>query len=341
MAIQPRVLFVDTTYGPSDNWQDTINYHIYDHVPGWWRKIEKLLRMDLLLAAKVNAIADRYDVIVVGSEKAGLPLAFLNIHKPQVVHVHGNMSHPYRRILARICGIGTKWTYVGYVVKKDIDLMISDLNMSPERFYRCFSAPLDQFEPGERLSEGPILSIGVVKRDYGIVISALKELPGYSTEIYASSRYKVILKSSRPRSLPAWVQFETNANLSTEAVVNCYRRARFVVIPLLRSHHFGAGISAVCEALAAGKGVIASYNPGIVDYVVDGVTGILVPPGDVKALRQAIEKFWKDPELAYQMGLEGRKHAEKNFHPQKIWIEYQNAVLKAFQFFASNSIEFS
>jgi len=336
MAIQPRVLFVDTTYGPSDDWQDTINYHIYDHVPGWWRKVEKLLRLDLLLAAKVKAIADQYDVIIVGSEKAGIPLAFLNIQKPQVVHVH-NMTQPYRRILGRIAGIGDKWTYVGYVVKEDADQMISDFNMSPERFYRCFAAPLEQFEPGDKISEGPILSMGVAKRDYRTLIAALKKLPGYMTEIYASSRYKDIFKGAKPRNLPAWVRFETNANLSTDAVVNCYRRARFVVTPLVKSHHPDAGVSAVSEAMASGKGVIATYNPGIVDYVVDGVTGILVPPGDVKALRHAIEKFWNNPELAYQMGIEGRKHAEKYFHPKKIRVEYHNAISKAYQVYASKN----
>lgn len=49
------------------------------------------------------------------------------------------------------------------------------------------------------------------------------------------------------------------------------------------------------------------------DYVVDGVTGVLVPPGDVEALAQAIDELWANPERAHQMGLAGRRYVEANF----------------------------
>ena len=54
--------------------------------------------------------------------------------------------------------------------------------------------------------------------------------------------------------------------------------------------------------------VIASNTGGLPDIVIDGVTGYLVPPGDPKALADAILRMVADPEKAYTMMMEGRKH---------------------------------
>jgi glycosyltransferase involved in cell wall biosynthesis len=57
---------------------------------------------------------------------------------------------------------------------------------------------------------------------------------------------------------------------------------------------------------------------GTVDYVQDGVTGFLVPPGNSDAMREAIRKLWSDPQLAHRMGQAGRALAEENFDPRKV-----------------------
>jgi glycosyltransferase involved in cell wall biosynthesis len=60
------------------------------------------------------------------------------------------------------------------------------------------------------------------------------------------------------------------------------------------------------EAMAVGKPVIASRIGGLPDIVADGETGILVPPGDVDALRAALARLIDDPDLAARMGAAGR-----------------------------------
>ena len=60
-----------------------------------------------------------------------------------------------------------------------------------------------------------------------------------------------------------------------------YERAAVVVAPSRRE---GYGVVAR-EAMAWGRPVVASAVGGLVDAVEDGVTGLLVPPGDVAALR--------------------------------------------------------
>lgn len=61
----------------------------------------------------------------------------------------------------------------------------------------------------------------------------------------------------------------------------------------------------VMEAMALGKPVIASNIGGLPDLVDDGVTGLLVPPSDVTALRAAIVSMINEPALRVQMGLAG------------------------------------
>lgn len=83
-------------------------------------------------------------------------------------------------------------------------------------------------------------------------------------------------------------------------------------IYVLSSHYEGLPL-AVLEAMAAGLPVIATNVGGVPEAVVDGVTGILVPPGQPTALAHAIVRLAIDPELAYNMGSQGRRRAEELF----------------------------
>jgi glycosyltransferase involved in cell wall biosynthesis len=70
---------------------------------------------------------------------------------------------------------------------------------------------------------------------------------------------------------------------------------------------------AVLEAMAAGIPVVASNVGGVAELVVDGETGILVPPGDVEALGAALRRLVVDPELRRRLGAAGRARAEARF----------------------------
>lgn len=72
-------------------------------------------------------------------------------------------------------------------------------------------------------------------------------------------------------------------------------------IAVLPSFFEGMG-RAVIEAQAAGKPVVGSRVGGIPDLIQDGKTGLLVPAGDVKALADAIEQLYHDPELRKRLG---------------------------------------
>ncbi len=73
------------------------------------------------------------------------------------------------------------------------------------------------------------------------------------------------------------------------------------------------------EAAAAGKPVITTNATGAVDSVIDSVTGLIVPVGDIKALTRAICTLLENPEMAIAMGQAGKNRAEKDFKPEEIW----------------------
>jgi colanic acid/amylovoran biosynthesis glycosyltransferase len=94
-----------------------------------------------------------------------------------------------------------------------------------------------------------------------------------------------------------------------EELARLYARAAVVVCP---SHREGFGVACL-EAMAHGCPVVASAVGGLLDLVVDGETGIHVPPGDVPALRSAIERLLADRELRRRMGEAGRRRAAEHF----------------------------
>jgi len=79
---------------------------------------------------------------------------------------------------------------------------------------------------------------------------------------------------------------------------------------VLPSHNEGMG-RAVVEAMAAGLPVVATCVGGLPDVVVDGETGLLVPPRDPGALAEALMRLLEDPGLRTRMGQAGQARAEE------------------------------
>jgi glycosyltransferase involved in cell wall biosynthesis len=77
--------------------------------------------------------------------------------------------------------------------------------------------------------------------------------------------------------------------------------------------------NAALEAHAAGKPVVAARATGVVDAVIDGVSGVLVPVGDSEALAKGLELLLKDKELAAAMGSAGRERVRREFRQERIW----------------------
>jgi glycosyltransferase involved in cell wall biosynthesis len=93
------------------------------------------------------------------------------------------------------------------------------------------------------------------------------------------------------------------------------------VMPYLRSADVFAlpslgeqsGSVALLEALQSGTAVVASDCDGIPEDVTDGEHALLVPPGEVGALRDALARLIDDPALRAELAARGRERFEERF----------------------------
>lgn len=95
-----------------------------------------------------------------------------------------------------------------------------------------------------------------------------------------------------------------------EEVVSVFSRATVVAIPYTDVYQSGV----LLLAYGAGIPVVASSVGDLSDAVQDGETGLLVPPGDVPALRDALVTLLSKPELCRQMGHQARELADTEYN---------------------------
>lgn len=88
--------------------------------------------------------------------------------------------------------------------------------------------------------------------------------------------------------------------------------------------------NAVVEASACGRAVVGSNVGGVPEVIVDGETGLLLPPGDVAAWRSTLIKATTDPSSLVRMGEMARIRMEKLFdateYPQKMMDVYASLL---------------
>ena len=91
--------------------------------------------------------------------------------------------------------------------------------------------------------------------------------------------------------------------------------AAIVVLP----SYGGEGLPKVLmEASASGCAVVTTDVPGCRDAIKNGLTGLLVPPRNVKCLSDAISILIDDTARRKAMGIYGRERAEKLFDVRQV-----------------------
>jgi glycosyltransferase involved in cell wall biosynthesis len=83
---------------------------------------------------------------------------------------------------------------------------------------------------------------------------------------------------------------------------------------------------AVHEAQAMKKPVVCSAIDGMVDQVIDGVSGFLCPRGATQPLSRALLSLMNDQEMRVRMGAAGRAHVMTNFDSQKVMGRWQTLL---------------
>jgi glycosyltransferase involved in cell wall biosynthesis len=164
------------------------------------------------------------------------------------------------------------------------------------------------FAPPEESRERLVIAIGRdLARDYATLVEAVRPL---DTRVV----FVVLRRNLEGIAVPPNV--EVRERIPYADLRDLYRRASVAVVAL-RGAEFpfgseGSGVSAMLEAQASGTALVASDRPIVRDYLRDGETGLLVPPEDPGALREAIVRLLDDAELARRLGDAGRAQVEQH-----------------------------
>ncbi|HXQ28029.1 MAG TPA: glycosyltransferase family 4 protein [Gemmatimonadales bacterium] len=180
-----------------------------------------------------------------------------------------------------------------------------------------YTTPLPEPKGAVR-GAGPILFVGrlVARKGVDRLIAAVARLGQGApiVEIVGDGPERGALEDlARRLGLGARVQFR--GKISAEALQESYARAAVAVLPAVvdaRGDTEGLGV-VLLEAMNSGIPVVASRVGGIPDIVEDGVSGLLVPPGDEAALADALGRLIRDPDLAARLGAAGRERVHTHF----------------------------
>lgn len=128
-------------------------------------------------------------------------------------------------------------------------------------------------------------------------------------------------RPANPRSVPR----STIEGWVSEGVVEWWGYRSDIETVLAEGHvvclpsKYGEGVPRILqEAAASGRAVVATNIPGCRDAVQDGVTGFLIPAGDVNALADRLRSLVTDDPLRRKLGQAGRRLAEAAFGQDEV-----------------------
>lgn len=110
-------------------------------------------------------------------------------------------------------------------------------------------------------------------------------------------------------------------NASRRTVLTAYSNCRLVVSPSIWPEPFGL---VALEAMSFSKPIVASRVGGLQEVVVDGVTGILVPPGDPGKLAESVTRMLQNPDMCQKMGNLGYKRLITSFSTGQVVPKIEN-----------------
>ena len=159
------------------------------------------------------------------------------------------------------------------------------------------------FRPMPLNSGGPVLSVGDdVGRDFLTLGKAMQGI----------GRTLIVKASRHPPDLTGDCVQVIRERSPYTALRDLYIEASVVVVPTKITAN-ACGVSTILEASASGRPLVVTDNPGIRDFVVPDETCLLVPEGDVAALRSAILKLFLEPETCSRLAENARAFVVKKF----------------------------
>lgn len=274
-----------------------LSTHAYTLSPAWLEQVDAIDRRTVStvgLISRVIRSASDYDAVVldgsVGWRAAygDLVAASIIARRPKgpaviITDCSWKLSDRWLdRVLCRLGVSAVDSPRVTYCVRstEELKLLPSAWGIDPSRVvftpygHTLSAAEMALSEP----DRSGVFAGGNALRDYATLVDAVRGLP---TEVTIAT------------SLPISVDKEPNVRVVPvtphDRFIDLLRGAHVVVVPFQTGIRRASGLDTYLAAMALGQIVIVSRCPGTSDYIEDGRTGIVVPPGDVAALRRALE----------------------------------------------------
>jgi glycosyltransferase involved in cell wall biosynthesis len=181
----------------------------------------------------------------------------------------------------------------------------------------------------------PIAQAAAGRGDYALFAGRLAREKGVQTLLAAAARVPevpLLVAGAGPleRELRAANDITYLGALASAELDRVRSRARFTVVPSDAPESFGLSAA---ESMAAGVPVIASRIGALPEAVGDGVTGLLVPPGDAEALADAMQRLWSDPDQASAMGQRAHNVARERYslerQARRVIAAYEEALRRS------------
>jgi glycosyltransferase involved in cell wall biosynthesis len=250
-----------------------------------------------------------YDCFFTTGEDIGLPLAAL-LKLARGKHSHTMIAHtlfpPKKRVFFK-AGAGSQMDRVLLYSTTEERLAVDELGLDASKVQRLYyHADQQFFRPDGRATEpGLICAAGQLLRDYDCLVDAVRDLP-VRVQIAAGSPW-IERKLEPTRPLPGNVSW---GKMNRFELRELYARSAIAVVPI-KENHYQTGIATILEMMAMGKCIVATKTMGQTDTIVDGVTGVYVPPGDAQALGRAIASLLHNPTKVAELGAAARRFIEE------------------------------
>jgi glycosyltransferase involved in cell wall biosynthesis len=202
---------------------------------------------------------------------------------------------------------------------KDLNLVYTGVSQSsfdvagPTKDYILYFGRLDTYTKGLDLLLKAFSRIGTTHPKVRLILAGrgtekrIGELQTLSSELGIQDRVEIL------------------GPVSEQEKQMLFGGALFKCMP---SRYEGWGIAAI-ETGAAGKAVIGTRIPGLVDAIRHEQTGLLIDPESVASLAEAMDRLLCEPELRNRLGAAGRKWARR-FSWDRIANDQEQVYLKAF-----------
>ncbi len=178
--------------------------------------------------------------------------------------------------------------------RKQLDVLPRLLRVPSAKFvYMPYEAPNSASLPISLEIGGYVFSGGNSQRDYRTLFEAVRD-----------TGIPVIVSATDPK-VYAGLDVPENVILVAAhepAYTRLMAASRFVVVPIVPGLVRGAGEAIVCNAMWHSRPVICADDISICEYIDEGVTGFVTPPGDAARLRERIIELWTQPTRAAEMG---------------------------------------